>query len=251
LASDQISPDVAQHDRRAAATGAAVAAWGLCLLIALVGAASRYNFGYACDELQNVQFARNISRGLVPYRDFFEHHPPLFHYLTAPLVAGAGATDAPLLLVFRVLAFLCLVLMAWALACLCRACRVGRWAPWAAAAVLLTSPASTALYELRADWWGLTCFLGAITLLLEASSTTKAAWRRAAWAGVLGGVALLFTQKAGMLLCGVGLWQAGVIAASRSGAQGRRRLAQALIFYAAVALPVVLMLLFFAWHGAE
>lgn len=36
------------------------------------------------DELQHLHAARNIFHGMVPYRDFFEHHTPLFHYLLAP-----------------------------------------------------------------------------------------------------------------------------------------------------------------------
>ena len=247
MKTDPIVTEAGPGARRAAA------AWGLCLLIALLGAAGRYAQGYEPDELQNIQFAANLSHGLVPYRDFFEHHPPLFPYLIAPLIGRAGATDARLLLSIRVIAFLGLVLLAWAIRGLCRACRAGRWAPWAVLALLLTTPlapVSGALYELRADWWGLFCLMTALTLLAARSLAAPPTWRRAAGAGVLSAVAVLCTQKAAMLLVGVALWQAGTILASRPGAPRRRRCNHALIFYTGLAAPLILALLLFASQTA-
>jgi len=36
------------------------------------------------DELEHAHGAWNVFRGLVPYRDFFEHHTPWYYYLLAP-----------------------------------------------------------------------------------------------------------------------------------------------------------------------
>src|SRR5690242_208766 len=36
------------------------------------------------DELEHAHAAWSVSRGLVPYRDFFEHHTPWFHFTLAP-----------------------------------------------------------------------------------------------------------------------------------------------------------------------
>jgi hypothetical protein len=38
------------------------------------------------DELEHAHVVWYISQGDVPYRDFFEMHPPLFHYLLAPVI---------------------------------------------------------------------------------------------------------------------------------------------------------------------
>ncbi len=37
------------------------------------------------DEFEHLHFAWAISAGQLPYRDFFEHHLPLYHYLLQPL----------------------------------------------------------------------------------------------------------------------------------------------------------------------
>src|SRR5215831_18035440 len=36
------------------------------------------------DEFEHAHAAWNVSRGLVPYRDFFEHHTPWYHFTLAP-----------------------------------------------------------------------------------------------------------------------------------------------------------------------
>ena len=38
------------------------------------------------DEFEHLHTAWCITKGLIPYRDFFEHHTPLFYYFLAPLV---------------------------------------------------------------------------------------------------------------------------------------------------------------------
>jgi len=40
------------------------------------------------DEFEHVHVSWCIANGMVPYRDFFEHHTPWLWYLLAPLVAG-------------------------------------------------------------------------------------------------------------------------------------------------------------------
>ena len=39
------------------------------------------------DESQHLHVAWLITEGQVPYRDFWEHHLPFFHYAMAPLTA--------------------------------------------------------------------------------------------------------------------------------------------------------------------
>ena len=44
--------------------------------------------GYAFfDDIEHLRAAYFVSNGEIPYRDFFEHHHPLFWYVLAPLVA--------------------------------------------------------------------------------------------------------------------------------------------------------------------
>lgn len=37
------------------------------------------------DEFEHLQFTWLLSEGRTPYRDFFEHHTPVFHLMTAPM----------------------------------------------------------------------------------------------------------------------------------------------------------------------
>ncbi|HXV63969.1 MAG TPA: hypothetical protein VEK15_24935, partial [Vicinamibacteria bacterium] len=37
------------------------------------------------DELAHLHCAWSVSKGMLPYRDFFENHTPGFFYLVAPL----------------------------------------------------------------------------------------------------------------------------------------------------------------------
>ena len=42
------------------------------------------------DEFQHLHAARSIVQGMVPYRDFFEHHTPFLYYFLAPVYAIVG-----------------------------------------------------------------------------------------------------------------------------------------------------------------
>lgn len=42
------------------------------------------------DDFQHLHAARSIHQGMIPYRDFFEHHTPILHFLLAPLYGLLG-----------------------------------------------------------------------------------------------------------------------------------------------------------------
>ncbi len=42
------------------------------------------------DEFQHLHATRSVVHGMVPYRDFFEHHTPFLYYLLAPFYAIVG-----------------------------------------------------------------------------------------------------------------------------------------------------------------
>ena len=47
------------------------------------------------DEFQHLQFAWLIGQGIVPYRDIFEHHTPLYPYLLAPFLKSPALGADP------------------------------------------------------------------------------------------------------------------------------------------------------------
>ncbi len=57
----------------------------LLLLLFLIHIQALYNRFFAGDEWQHLHMAWLISKGNIPYIDFYEHHTPLLHYLISPL----------------------------------------------------------------------------------------------------------------------------------------------------------------------
>lgn len=64
----------------------------------LVSLVRSFHTGFQPSELQHIHIAWNISQGLVPYRDFFEHHGPLVGYINAGLLYLTGPTWTALFL---------------------------------------------------------------------------------------------------------------------------------------------------------
>lgn len=102
------------------------------------------------DEPQHLHVAWAWTQGLVPYRDIFDNHAPLFHLLMAPLVAAIG--ERPEILVTMRLAMI--PLAAVALGCLYAIGRTlfgTRVGAWAAVLVGLMPSFLVTSIEFRAD----------------------------------------------------------------------------------------------------
>src|SRR2546426_2610988 len=89
------------HLRAGAPVFPRVEAWMLVALSAAILALRIvYAFAYPfdSDEPQHLHIAWAWTKGLLPYRDVFDNHTPLFHMLSAPLVAIIGETPRVLVL---------------------------------------------------------------------------------------------------------------------------------------------------------
>lgn len=204
---------------------------------------------YDPDEMQHLHIAWCISQGLVPYRDFFEHHAPLMHFALAPLIAHSSVTtDAEAALRFitgvRVLmvvntAFLLLAL--FLLGRLWRGWRVGLLA-----AVLLVNETLflSKTLEIRPDGPGVTLLLAALCLLLAGLRSDRPGPFLASGL-VLGGalVCSLKTLFAGPPLALSLAWYA----VWRRSLAGLRNLA---LWGAGCLVPLVLLAIGFARQGA-
>ena len=67
--------------------------WSLAVFGSLIALAAVIRIGVIFnrvidpDESQHLHGAWLVGQGQVPYRDFWEHHMPLFYYIAAPLTA--------------------------------------------------------------------------------------------------------------------------------------------------------------------
>jgi len=228
-----------------------VRVWWLWALMLLAGSAARLAWGYDADELQNLHFAWNIAQGQLPYRDFFEHHPPVFHYALAPFVGGLDRPGWALLIGTRIVALGVAVLVLWAFHRLLLRFVSRQTAALGIGVLLVTHPFGTTIFELRADWFALAALLFALDGLLESmnGSTGRQSLRGAVLAGLLAGLGVVLTQKTALLLAGAGLWAVGcVIAAPRP--LRRSRISAIAVFAGAAAVPLLALAGWFAAHGA-
>jgi hypothetical protein len=172
---------------------AAVARFGFPLVFAAwtalrIVAALRREFD--SDEPQHLHVVWGWTHGLLPYRDLFDNHAPLFHAAMAPLLALAGERAGALVLMrLAMLPWHALVLVAvYRLGRALFSPRVGRWG--AVFAALWPEHFLTAL-EFRPDVpWAALWLLG-LAVLLDARAERGRAWA----AGVLFGLALAVSLK--------------------------------------------------------
>jgi len=232
------------------------------LLIAALGLALRlvYVFHYAfnSDEPQHLHVAWGWTQGLVQYRDIFDNHTPLFHMLSAPLVAFLGET--PDILYDMRLAMIPLFLAGlWGTYALGRIVFSRRVGLWAALLAGLEPVFFFESLEYRTDvLWMALWFLMLVVLL-------GGAWtgRRSLAAGLVLGLALSVSLKSVMLvaaLASAALCMPFVLA---RGAGARAILREALaalapraigsrlaLFVAGAAAPPLALTLLFASLGA-
>lgn len=67
-----------------------IVAFALVLFVIVLKCINVLHFSFDRDEAQHLHVIWERTLGLVPYRDFFDNHMPLFHILFAPIVALVG-----------------------------------------------------------------------------------------------------------------------------------------------------------------
>jgi hypothetical protein len=209
------------------------------------------------DEFQHAHAAWSVWRGLLPYRDFFEHHTPWYYLALSPFFHGFAA-DQSFEHARRFLIFargLSLALTALSAVLVCRVGRLGgdRRVGLLAALFLVGQPVVIQkTLEIRPDVLALAFFVGCLWFLLrglsEDGDRAGPSLRRLFAGGLCLGAAVMCTQKMLFVLpgalAGLGLW----VLAGRARLWRARSLA-GLWFAVGVALPVVLTWLGFAIAG--
>src|SRR5689334_6253986 len=181
------------------------------------------------DEFEHAHATWCVARGMLPYRDFFEHHTPWLYLLFAPLFrrfdAGRDTAAAVGLLIWMRIAMLaatiaCVALTA-ALGRLWRDARTG----WLAAFYVASSiQFLDTMIEFRPDVPALACWLASILCATRGwrSDRTAVAFAWFVGAGAALGGALLFTQKYVFALPGVAIMMTAYVFARPGNAPGLR-----------------------------
>jgi len=159
-------------------------AWSVPIFVALLGLAAGTRIGLAIngaidpDESEHLHAAWLVSAGLVPYRDFWDHHAPLFFYAMAPLTRWL--TDSPS--VYLVGRALMLVAAAATLALLYRLAR--RLGPVAAGATTLAFVFLPRIVEktteVRPDGPALAAWLAAVLCVVRWRERRRGLWMASA-----------------------------------------------------------------------
>lgn len=170
---------------------------GACLLLAW----EIPRRGIDPDELEHLHAACCVWRGEVPYRDFFEHHGPALYYLILPLLTTCGP-ELDVLWLGRALMWVC------SMATLVLVDRMAGRSGGGSSAGLLAAGllAWTTIFhskgiELRPDVPAMLLLMVAVSQFTYA--TGGGSWRRFLVVGVLGGLAMLFTQKSVVPVAGI------------------------------------------------
>jgi hypothetical protein len=224
--------------------------WAVWATVVALGLIAKFARAYRPDELQHLHVAWNIAHGLLPYRDFFEHHPPLYHLLLTPLVGLIPQLDLRLAIASALVELTILLVSIALFERLLRVTLGPRLACYGVGAWLLLPPYVFKAFELRPDWIALALLLAALLCLARAVAQTNS--RTPGWSlasGALAGVGVCLTQKAALPGVGVGIWLLGVWLCAPP--EHRRARGSALIgFSLGACLPVAALLLVFARYGA-
>jgi 4-amino-4-deoxy-L-arabinose transferase-like glycosyltransferase len=210
------------------------------------------------DELEHAHAAWNVSRGLLPYRDFFEHHTPWFHFTLAPFFhwfrVAESLQSGRHFLIFGRLVSLALTVVSAVLIFLVGRRGATRRAGLLAGLFLIGQPVLLQkTLEIRPDVLALPFFIGTLWFLLNglgAEDVPPA--RRLRWflgGGLCLGAAIMCTQKMlfvlpGALL-GLGVW---ILRGWRTPGRAARVWA-VLVLLAGVAVPVLVTWIAFALRG--
>jgi hypothetical protein len=200
------------------------------------------------DETQHLHVVWGWVHGLLPYRDLFDNHSPLFQMACAPLFGALG--EHPWILIPMRLAMLPLYLAdLWIVYLIGKALYCARWGLWIALAAGCLRTFFLVTAEFRTDDLWTTLWLLAVWLAVAAPLSG----RRAFFFGLAIGACFSTSMKTSLLVVALGSAAAGVAALhglSRTRMDWRRGLqSAALVIGGAVIIPGIIVA-FFAAHGA-
>ena len=214
--------------------------------------------GFGPDELEHSHFAWRLLQGQLPYRDYFDHHTPFFHFLLAGLFARRDVTASAeeaiaalfdarrLVWIFGSLALLATALLG-------RAVRGPREGLLAALLLGNTSVFLWRAFESRPDVPAM--LLVTLALLLGVGGfrelgSGRSPMTRLLASGLALGSAAMFTQKVLFFGPGMALFSLLLFWEPRLGVPRARRVEAVAALGFGFLAPIVATLAYFTAHGA-
>ena len=124
--------------------------WSVAAVTAALRALAFFRYRFDSDEQQHLHVVWGWTAGGIQYRDFFDNHAPLFHMMSAPLLAVLGERP-DILLLMRVPMLAVFALAIWATYDLGRRLYDARVGAWAALLTALFPPFFLKSLEFRPD----------------------------------------------------------------------------------------------------
>src|SRR5262245_1467585 len=210
------------------------------------------------DEFEHAHDAWLMWKGMVPYKDFFEHHTPWYYYVLRPFyhwipVDASFENAHRFLMAARGLSLVLTALATYLVYRIGRAWQEARTGLVAALFFVAQPVVLQKTIEMRPDMLGLPFLLDGLLLLVHGfeggADSAAPGLRRFIGAGLAVGAAIMCTQKMMFalpgLFAGLGIW------ALRGGRAGMlRRISANLVFVAGIAIPAALTWVVFAAQHA-
>jgi len=229
----------------------AVEAWSVAAILALqfaIRVAYDLRLRVDTDEPQHLRVAWAWTQGLVPYRDVFDNHAPLFHLAMAPLVEGFGER-ADLLLGMRLAMLPLIAALLWCVRGIGRALFCDRVGTWAAALVGVMPAFLLTSLQFRADDLWAALWMAVLATAFGGRFDTG----RALATGVLIGLTFATSMKTSLLFAAL---LAAVLLSIAMDPQGttalraRRTWLSAGACIAGIGIVATVVIGLFAWLGA-
>ena len=162
------------------------------------------HFRIDSDEPQHLHVVWAWTRGLLPYRDVFDNHMPLFQMLCAPLFRALGVR-ADIVVPMRMAMIPIFAATIWCVWKIAASLFSARVACWTAVLAALCPPFFFTSVEFRPDQLWTLCWLASLAVLLGGRFSR----RRSFFAGVLLGAAFCVSMKSTLMLISLALAGAG------------------------------------------
>ncbi len=183
--------------------------WFLVPFVAMSGAAALFwatNARMDWDEVEHLHAAWLVAQGDVPYRDFWQHHPPLLWIVLAPLVDAVPANDA-VVLASRIVGTIVLACVGWLAWLIARALWGDGSRPLPFLVVFLASAVTWQFAWVRPDSLALPFLLVGALMSVRAPPEARLRWLLAG--GAIGlGLAFTYKNAALVLLPVIAAWTA-------------------------------------------